>query len=157
MKAKARKSKQGQHGQTATPTPAVSQPPRGGLRLPKWLLFVGCIALVAGVTFVVFEFVLPGRVPPELAGKWRVVGGPMDGTVFEFQRNGTMIGRRPMGDREGRIEGTAEVIDQTLRTTTTNPYTGRTETGTQIIVTLTETEFVTEDARGTRVTMTRVR
>jgi uncharacterized protein (TIGR03066 family) len=80
----------------------------------------------------------------------------MDGTVFEFQRNGAMIGRKTMGDKEGRIKGTAEVTDKTLLTTTTNPFTGRAETGTQTIITLNETEFVTEDRKGARVTMRRV-
>jgi uncharacterized protein (TIGR03066 family) len=114
------------------------------------------IALAAGGSFAVFEFVLPPRIPRELVGQWRVDGGPMDGTVFEFQRNGTMIGRKTEGDKEGRIEGTALVSDKTLRTTTTNPFTGKAETGTQTIVTLTTTDFVTTDQKGKRVTMRRV-
>jgi uncharacterized protein (TIGR03066 family) len=105
----------------------------------------------------VFAYLLPGRIPPQLVGQWRVVGGPMDGTIFEFQGNGTMIGRKSLGDKEGLIEGTAEATGQTLRTTTTNPFTRKAETGTQTIVTLTENEFVTDDHRGTRVTMIRVR
>ena len=80
----------------------------------------------------------------------------MDGTIFEFQKNGTMIGRKTLGDKEGIIEGIAEATGQTLRTTTTNPFTRRAETGTQTIVTLTGTEFVTEDANGTTVKMARM-
>jgi hypothetical protein len=67
-----------------------------------------------------------------------------------------MIGKARMNGKEGLIEGMAEVDGKTLRTTTTNPFTGRKDTGTQTIVTLTETEFVTEDQKGTRITMKRV-
>jgi hypothetical protein len=55
---------------------------------------------------------------------------------------------------DGIIEGTAEVAGTALRTTTTNPFTKRAETGTQ--TTLTGTEFVTEDAAGAKVKMKRV-
>jgi uncharacterized protein (TIGR03066 family) len=152
MKSKARKAKRGQHGQSGSAKPAA-----GGLWLPKWLIIVVCIALVAGASFAAFEFLLPGRVPPELVGRWRVVGGPTDGMTMEFHRDGTMIGRATINGKEGVLEGTAEVTDKTLRTTTTNPFTNKAETGTQTILTLTETEFVTEDQKGTRITMVRVR
>src|SRR5262245_8286611 len=154
MKIKSPNSKQRQLGQSSSPG---NQQPRAGWRLPKWLVGLVCIALVAGVSFVAFELLLPGKIPPELVGEWRVVGGQMDGTIFEFQRNGAMIGRKSLGDKEGLIEGTAEVTGKSLRTTTTNPFTKRPDTGIQTIVTLTETEFVTEDKNGTRITMTRVR
>jgi uncharacterized protein (TIGR03066 family) len=112
---------------------------------------------VAGVSFTLFEFLLPGRVPAELVGQWRVVGGPMDGMTMEFQRDGTMIGRATINGKEGLLEGTALVTGNTLRTTTTNFYTGKAEIGRQTIVSLTETEFVTEDSKGTRITMVRAR
>jgi uncharacterized protein (TIGR03066 family) len=131
--------------------------PQRLLGLPRWAVILLTVAIVAGVSFATFELLLPGRIPPQLVGQWRVVGGPMDGTIFEFQSNGTMIGRKSLGDKEGLIEGTAEATGETLRTTTTNPFTRKAETGTQTIVTLTENEFVTDDHRGTRVTMIRVR
>jgi uncharacterized protein (TIGR03066 family) len=152
MKTKARKSKK-----TQSPgAPATVQAPRGPLWLPRWLLVALCIAVVAGVSFAVFELVLPGRIPPELVGRWRVVGGPTDGMTLEFRRNGTMLGKATIDGKDGVIEGTAEVTDNTLRTTTTNPFTGKGETGRQTIVTLTETDLVTEDARGNQVKMVRV-
>ena len=152
MKIKTSRSKQRQHGQPSSP---CNQQPRAGWRLPKWLVGLVCIALVAGVSFVAFELLLPGKIPPELVGEWRVVGGQMDGTIFEFQRNGAMTGRLTKDGNDRLIEGTAEVGGNTLRTTTTNPFTKRPETGTQTIVTLTENEFVTEDAKGTRIRMVR--
>jgi hypothetical protein len=63
----------------------------------------------------------------------------------------------PTKPLEYAIEGTADVTDKTIRTTSTNPFTGKEETGTQTIVTLTESEFVTEDKNGTRITMHRIR
>jgi uncharacterized protein (TIGR03066 family) len=158
MKAKARASRDNQQGRVSSPKQAAGQQaPRGGPRLSRWLLIGLCVALVAGVSFAVFEFVLPGKIPPELVGEWRVVGGPLDGMTLEFKRNGTMTGRAVVNGKHNEMEGEAEVSGTTLRTTTTNPMTGRSETGTQTIVTLTRTELVTEDQKGTRITMSRVR
>src|SRR5262249_19002732 len=127
-----------------------------GRWLPKCAVVLLVIALTAGAAFVVFELVLPGPIPRELVGRWRVVGGQMNGATFEFQRDGTMLGRLTINGKEGLIEGKAAVNGKTLRTTTTNPFTGGAETGAQTVVTLTEAEFVTEDRTGTRITMKRV-
>jgi uncharacterized protein (TIGR03066 family) len=127
----------------------------------RWLarlpLVVLVIAVVAGASYALFDYVLPARLPAELVGTWRVVEGDMRGATMEFRRNGTMLGKFVQGDKEGIIEGTAEVDGNTLRTTTVNPYTRRPETGAQTIITLTDTEFVTEEARGSRIRMERVR
>ncbi len=104
-----------------------------------------------------FAWVLPGPIPQELVGEWRVAGGPLNGMTLEFKRNGTMTGRTTVDGQERVLEGSAAVEGNVLRTTTVNPGTGRAETGTQTIVTLTETDLVTEDARGSRVAMKRVR
>src|SRR5262245_4687240 len=103
--------------------------PQPGRWLPRWAVVLLVIALAAGATFALFEFVLfalfefalLSKVPPELVGKWRVVGGQMDGVTFEFQRNGTMTGKHTVDGKEGLIEGKAEVTGTTLRTTTVNP------------------------------------
>jgi uncharacterized protein (TIGR03066 family) len=115
------------------------------------------VAVVFAASFAVFEFVLPGRIPPELVGEWRVVDGAQSGMTLEFKRNGTMTGKALVNGKEHAIEGEAEVSGNTLRTTTTNPFTKKSETGTQTIVVLTATELVTEDASGTKITMKRVR
>jgi uncharacterized protein (TIGR03066 family) len=158
MKAKAHMSKSNHHGRAGSPKSAVGQQaPRGSSWLPKGLLIVFCVLLVAGGSFALFEFVLPGKIPPELAGEWRVVGGELDGMTMEFKRNGSMTGRAVVNGKVNEMEGEAEVSGTTLRTTTMNPMTGKSETGTQTIVTLTKTELVTADAKGTRITMVRVR
>jgi uncharacterized protein (TIGR03066 family) len=132
-------------------------PARRFLGLPKWIVILVAIALVAGASFAAFELLLPGRIPPEVVGQWRVVGGPTDGMTLDFRRDGTMIGKATIDGKEGIIEGTALVTGNTLRTTTTNPYTRKAETGIQTIVTLTQTEFVTEDQKGKRISMVRAR
>jgi uncharacterized protein (TIGR03066 family) len=123
----------------------------------KWLVIVAAAVVVAAASFAIFEFVLPGRIPPELVGEWRVIGGELDGMTLEFNRNGTMRGTAVVNGKRNEIEGEAQVTRTTLRTRTTNPLTGRSETGIQTIVTLTETDLVTEDARGTQITLKRVR
>jgi len=124
----------------------------------KWLAMLAVAAVVAAASFAVFEFVLPGRIPSELVGEWRVVGGggKLDGMTLEFRRNGTMIGKAVVDGKDNEMEGEVTVRGRILRTTTTNPYTGKSETGTQTIISLTETELVTEDGNGNRITMKRV-
>jgi uncharacterized protein (TIGR03066 family) len=157
----ARKSKpngpvRGPRAMTAWISSAPEAPPRRRW-LPQWAATLLAVALAAGATFALFEFVLLARLPAAVVGQWRVVGGEMDGATFEFRRDGTMVGKLTVQGKEGLIEGKAEVSGKTLRTTTTNPFTGRAETGTQTIVSLTERELVTEDGKGARVTMQRVR
>src|SRR5262249_4086439 len=132
MRSRTHKAKQAVDSQARTPKVAgrgPASPP--ALWRHKWVLGLALVALAFGTTFSVFEFVLPGRIPPELVGEWRVVGGQMDGATFEFRRDGTMIGRLTADGKEGLIEGTAEVVGTKLRTTTTNPFTRKAETGTQ--------------------------
>jgi uncharacterized protein (TIGR03066 family) len=153
MKSKTRKAKQAPNPQAKAPKPAGGNAASGR----KWILMVAAAAVVCAASFAVFEFILPGKIPPELVGEWRVVGGDLSGMTLEFKRNGSMTGKALVNGQENVIEGEAEVTGNTLRTTTTNPFTGKSETGTQTIVTLTETELVTQDAKGTKITMTRVR
>jgi uncharacterized protein (TIGR03066 family) len=123
----------------------------------KWLVMIAVAAVVAAASFTVFELVLPGRIPSELVGVWRVVGGKLNGMTLEFRRNGTMIGKAVVDGKDNEMEGEVAVRGRILRTTTTNPYTGKADTGTQTIISLTETELVTEDPTGARITMKRVR
>jgi uncharacterized protein (TIGR03066 family) len=139
---------------TAKPADKPSVPARRSPR--KWAIALLVVLLAAGGTFVLFEYVIVSKVPRELVGRWRVVGGQMDGFVMEFSRRGAMTGRKSAAEGEVVIEGRARVDGATLRTTTVNPFTGREDTGTQTIVTLTETEFVTEDGTGTRIRMQRL-
>jgi uncharacterized protein (TIGR03066 family) len=153
MKSRTRQAKQ-------APNPQPKAPKSAGARATtqrKVILLIVAVALVCAASFAVFEFILPGKIPPELVGEWRVVDGGPTGMTLEFKRNGTMTGRAVIDGKENVMEGEAEVTGNTLRTTTTNPFTGRSETGTQTIVTLTETELVTQDAKGTKITMKRVR
>jgi uncharacterized protein (TIGR03066 family) len=152
MKSKTHKAKQASIPQAKAPKPAG-----GNAASRKRLLLVVAVAVVFAASFAVFEFVLPGKIPPEIVGEWRVVGGDWSGMTLEFKRNGSMTGKVFANGKDNVIEGEAEVDGKTLRTTTTNPYTGKSETGTQTIITLTPTELVTQDAKGATITMQRVR
>src|SRR5262245_61670023 len=126
------KRKRHSHGTKPRPhVRAVRSPARRWL--PRVALVVLVIAVVAGASYALFDYVLPSRVPPELVCTWRVVEGDMRGATMEFRRNVTMLGKFVQDGKEGIIEGTAEVEGNTLRTTTVNPYTRRPETGTQTI------------------------
>jgi hypothetical protein len=125
-------------------------------RLLQWGIALLVVLLAAGGTFALFEYVIVSKVPRELVGRWRVVGGEMDGFVMEFSRTGAMTGRKTPADEEPVLEGRAVVDGAILRTTTLNPFTRKEDTGTQKIVTLTATEFITEDAKGTQVRMQRL-
>jgi uncharacterized protein (TIGR03066 family) len=150
MKAKTRKTNNQPQPQASNANPTRFSP-------SKWFVALIVIALVAGSAFAIFTLVLPDKVPPELIGAWRVVDGPLGGMTLEFRRDGAMTGKAMVAGEERELEGTAEVVGTTLRTTTKNPFTNRAETGTQTIVSLTETELVTQDTEGMRVKMTRLR
>jgi uncharacterized protein (TIGR03066 family) len=115
-----------------------------------------CLVLAAVVAFAVLRFVILSRVPQALLGKWLVVGGEMDGATLEFFRDGTMIGKVNMDGKEGTIKGKVEVDGDTLRITSTNPFTRRPETDVQTIRTLTEDRLVLEDRKGTVLSMQRL-
>jgi hypothetical protein len=90
-----------------TAQPSAGEPPapgRGRWWWP-WAVALLAIALTAGVTGALFEFILSGQVPPELVGRWRVVGGEMTGATMEFRRDGTMVGKFTAAGKEGLIEG----------------------------------------------------
>jgi len=128
----------------------------GDTRLRNWGIGLLVVLLGAAGTFALFEFVILSKIPPELVGRWRVVGGQMEGAIFDFHRNGAMTVSMHRDGKEWRMDGTAEVSGKTIRTTTEHPITKEEQTGRQTIITLTETEFVTQDANGTEVRMQRL-
>jgi uncharacterized protein (TIGR03066 family) len=141
----------------AQPAGGDSPGPGRGRRLRTAALVLLTVAAAAGFSAVLFEFLLPGRLPPEVVGRWRVIGGETDGAIMEFHRDGTMKSTLRTGDKEFAMDGKAEVDGKTLRTTTVNPFSGRAESGSQTIITLTDTDFVLADGKGTRTRMKRIR
>ena len=123
----------------------------------RWLKVLLVLIAVAGSTFALFEFVLIARVPPELVGRWQVIDGPFRTMTMEFQRDGTMTGRAVIDGQERELEGTASMRGNKLTTTTTNPFTGKRDSATQTVLSLTDTEFVTVDEQGTRIVMRRIK
>src|SRR5262249_42747807 len=133
MSHRARKSRAAAHQQHRQgPTQRAAGDRRGPGR-GRWLRTVALVLLTvaaaAGFSAALFEFLLPGRLPPEVVGRWRVIGGETDGAIMEFHRDGTMTSTLRTGDKEFAMDGKAEVDGKTLRTTTVNPFTGRAESG----------------------------
>src|SRR5262249_1598409 len=74
--------KQGQQRLQEGPRPGSRQ--GGPLSLPRWAWLALGLLLAGGGTLAVFEFFIWNKLPPGLAGKWVVQGGPMSGGTFEF-------------------------------------------------------------------------
>jgi hypothetical protein len=121
--------------------------------LPRWALILLCLLVGGGgawgAVWLVTEFVLPSRLPPELLGKWEVRGGPLSGGTFDFYRNGSMIAH--LNDKNGNlaiIKAQAVVEDKRLLTTTRQPSTGQVKTSVSHIRELTPTSLVMESEEG---------
>jgi hypothetical protein len=148
--------KRSSHQFTAKRPSGEAPPPAAASSSPwRWLVPALCLLIAAGGTWAVFEFLILSKLPPELLGKWVVVGGDQDGADFDFFRNGTMRGRINVKGTEHRVDARARVEDKVLYSTTTNPHTGQDETRAQKIVTLTERELVLQDGRGELLKMKR--
>jgi uncharacterized protein (TIGR03066 family) len=132
--------------------PRPPQTARGSMRL---IALVGVFLLAGGAAWAFAELVVWNRLPADLVGKWVVEGGEQDGATFDFHRNGTMVGRINLNGREGIVQARVEVDGNKLYTTTTNPNSGRDETRTQTIKTLTNRSLVLVDKRGQELTMSR--
>ena len=104
--------------------------------------------LAAGGTWAAFEFFVWSRIPPELAGKWVVHGGPQDGATFDFSRNGTLEAHLNNRGTEHVLLGKVAVEDKKLSITTQNPQTKQDETRSCVIKELTEQTFIVEFEQG---------
>src|SRR5947209_7683012 len=78
-------------GPNGSPGPVKAVAPRRWL--PGWAVALLCVAVSAGATFAVFEYVLLSKVPRPMLGKWVVTQGDIVGATLEFFRDGTMVGR----------------------------------------------------------------
>lgn len=151
LTAKLLKAKQAAH--TRSPEAGQAQhavPGRGWARVWKWALALLFISLTAGVTYAVFHFIILSKIPPEVVGTWRVEGGEMHGTRMTFHRNGTFKSLVRLDDgRDVLVEARVELRDKTLRFVYANPATGRNDTRTQTIKSLTPTEMIVQEGGGT--------
>ena len=122
----------------------------------KLLMLIACFVAAGMVTFVLFEYALPGKVPSALVGKWAVQGGEQAGVTLEFRRHGAFQARVNVGGKMGGVDGRAEVDGDNLRIFSVNPQTGIEEAKTHIIKKLTETELILQDPTGVSSTMVRL-
>ncbi len=125
-------------------------------RLLKWAVGLFVIALVGGATYGLFHLVVWSKVPNQMAGKWLVSGGELDGATLEFFRNGTMVGTVNMQGKKATITGKVQIEQDKLHITTVHPLTGKAVTDSQTIRSLTDEEFVIVDSKGTVIKMERL-
>jgi hypothetical protein len=112
--------------------------------LPRWAVIGLCVVLAFGATLAVCEFFIFAKLPPELVGKWVVLGGQQDGATFDFSRRGTLEAHlNDNGMMKGMI-ATVAVEDKTMRVTTQKPGTERYDTTTCVIRELTGEFLVVE-------------
>jgi uncharacterized protein (TIGR03066 family) len=104
--------------------------------------------LAAWATWAFFEFVVWKRLPAELVGTWEVQGGPQDGAIFDFRRNGSMVAKVNDRGMVGTTYATIRVEENKLFSTSKHSMTGEEKTSVMVIRTLTADEFVVEDAQG---------
>jgi hypothetical protein len=94
------------------------------------------------------DFVLWPRIPSELVGAWRSQGGEVGEVTLEFQPNGAFMAYTMVNGKKGGTLATAGVEDKLLHIKSTNPRTGKEETKTHVIRSLTESELTLEDPTG---------
>lgn len=139
----------------------ASPPPAGGaarFSWPRWGILGLCVVLAAAGTWAVFEFIVWNKLPGDLVGRWVVVEGPQEGSIFDFHRNGTLVGKVQEGEWTGPLQATLRLEGKKIHSTTRQPRTGQKDTFVefvQTIRTLTEKELVLEDERGPVVKMAR--
>ncbi|MCI0461454.1 MAG: hypothetical protein L0Z62_31270 [Gemmataceae bacterium] len=125
-------------------------------RLLKGTAALLVIALVGGATYALFHLVLWARIPNQMAGKWLVHEGELHGATLEFFRNGTMVGTVNLDGRKATIQGKVEVEGDKLHITSIHPLTKKQHTDTQTIRSLTDSEFILVDRKGTVIRMERL-
>jgi len=122
---------------------------------PHWATALLCMAVATTATFVLFDHFILSKVPRVMLGKWVVTEGEMEGATIEFFRNGTMLAKMDVNGKEGIINAKVRADENTVWSTTTNPMSGREQTDAQTIISLTDTQFVLEDKKGTVMKMER--
>src|SRR5262245_51178146 len=141
MKTKSKKANQAHQ----RPSPAARSPSRSS-RFRGLLLGLTVIVVAAGV-WALFEFVIWNTLPAELVGAWEVQGGPQDGAVFDFHRNGSLVAKVNDGGMVGTTYATIRVEGNKLYSTSKRPSTGEETTSVMLIHTLTADDFVVEDSQ----------
>ena len=89
------------------------------------------------------------QLPDEIVGTWQVKDGEMNGTRMIFHRDGAFTSIVTIDGRDISIEARVALHDKTLRFTIVNGLTGKQETKTQTIRSLTETEMIVDEGGAT--------
>ncbi len=148
MKSKTRKQRKS--APPRRPAPRRGPPRRGLLTLTAAML------LAAGGTWALFEYVIWNTTPAALVGTWVVVR-PVDqaGSVFEFHRNGRLIGHIDPDGNHQILDARIRVEDNKIYATTRSRTTGEELTRVLAIQKLTGKRLVLKDEPGKVIVMER--
>jgi len=132
------------HGKqrSAVQTPANTPAPSS---MSRWMVILVCLVVAGGGSYFVMTSYVIAQVPAEIVGTWQVKGGEMNGTKMTFHRDGTFTSMVTIEGRDIPIEARVAVHDKALQFTIVNGFTGKQETKTQTVRSLTETEMIVEE------------
>ena len=139
-------------------TPQALPKPAAKRSMRTWVV-LGLILLLSGVVSWAFmEYVVWNRLPGDLVGKWEVTSGPpeLQEAVFDFYRNGKMVGHLNDQGNLRIMIGEVNVEDNKFYVTTRRPSTGETHVNTQTIRSLTHNQFTLVDEKGRTTQMVRI-
>jgi uncharacterized protein (TIGR03066 family) len=145
-KLKGKKEGSREKQRNAAPAPAKAAVPSS---MYRWLVLLSCLAVAGGATYFVLTTYVIAQIPAEIVGTWQVKGGEMDGTKMTFYRDGSFTSMVTIEGRDIPIEARVTVRDKTLQFSIVNGLSGKRETKTQTIRSLTETEMVVEEGGAT--------
>jgi uncharacterized protein (TIGR03066 family) len=145
---KSKGKKEPSREQLGSPTPAPTKEASVS-SVRRWLVLLCCLAVGgAGTYFVLNAYIFP-KLPDSVVGTWQVTGGELNGTQMTFHRDGTFSSIVTIDGRDIPIEARVALHDKTLRFTIVNGFTGKQETKTQTVRSLTETEMIVEESGAT--------
>jgi uncharacterized protein (TIGR03066 family) len=148
------RSKQQRKHQPARPPQAA---PRGAGSPRRALVLALAVLAVGAGTWALFEYVIWNTTPSELVGTWVITQGPADqrGAVFEFFRNGTLVGHIDPEGSHQIVNARIRVDGDKIYATTRHPRTGQELTRVQTIERLTKENLVLKDEQGNVLVMER--
>ncbi len=146
-------------GKQPKPQPDLAKPTTTTKPTPllRWGFLALCLVLTSALTYYGFANYVWSQVPAELVGRWEVKGGPQDGAILEFHRNGTLTANVNVEGYHGASSSHVKATRTELIITSKHPRTGERKTQTQKIEKLTNKELVLVAENGTTYRLVRLR
>jgi len=147
-------AQQDEPGESPVALPAPQTKPTGKRRL--WIFLLLCLAGSTLVSFVIFKYIAP-TIPHELIGTWQVTDGPLKDSTLEFRWYGAAIARENVKGKIEEATQSVKVVGNKMLLTSRDEVTGKEDTVSQTILTLTDDELVLRDEDHRTYSMKRIR